>query len=172
MATFSQIANNEQGVSVRGKLNNIGSDNEVAFRIVSQFSAIETEVKYWETGTTVFATAEKKWYKYNGATWEQNTDLPSLNYTFTTNIDNTDSPYSISTVEPICIVDTGAGDVTINLPEVASNSGLRYTIKNIGTGIVTVDGNGLETIDGSGTFDLYEDESLDIVSNGSGWFII
>lgn len=172
MATFSQIANNEQGVSVRGKLNNIGSDNEVAFRIVSQFSQIETELKYWETGTTVFATAEKKWYKYNGATWEQNTDLPSLTYTFTTNIDNNDSPYSISTVEPIVIVDTSAGNVTITLPIVATNSGLRYTIKNIGTGIVTVDGNGLETIDGETTFDLYEDEALDIVCDGSGWFII
>lgn len=172
MATFSPILNNEQGVSVRGKLNNIGSDNEIAIRVVSQFSQIETELKYWQTGTIVFTTTEKRWYSYNGSIWVENNDIPSLNFTVVSEIDDTDSPYTISTIEPICIIDTSSGDVTINLPLVASNIGLKYKFKNIGAGTVTIDGNGSETIDGETTFLLYQDEVVDIVSTGSTWYII
>lgn len=63
--------------------------------------------------------------------------------------------------------------MTINLPAVAGCSGRIYTIKNINTGIVTIDANGSETIDGELTFTLLSRyKSVTVQSNGSAWYII
>lgn len=62
--------------------------------------------------------------------------------------------------------------ITVTLPAAASNSGRVYTIKNINTGTVTVDGNASETIDGATTYDLTLYQAIKILCNGTNWFII
>lgn len=65
------------------------------------------------------------------------------------------------------------GTLTITLPLAASVTNHEITIKNIGTGVVTVDGNGTETIDGD-LIQLLEIQyhSITLVSNGTSWFVI
>lgn len=64
-----------------------------------------------------------------------------------------------------------ASDFTVTLPPAAKFNGWEYTIKNINTGIVTVDGDGSETIDGATTQDIaVQWDSMTIYSNGTGWF--
>lgn len=63
------------------------------------------------------------------------------------------------------------GTFTINLPTAVGIQGKSYLIKNSGTGIITVDANSSETIDGVPTKELTSEESLQIISDGSNWFI-
>jgi hypothetical protein len=75
---------------------------------------------------------------------------------------------------------TGSDDIiycdtntfTITLPAAASNTNLVLTIKNRGTGIITVDGNASETIDGALTQALTTKTTLVIHCDGSNWNII
>lgn len=65
-----------------------------------------------------------------------------------------------------------SGHVTITLPA-ASTTHAGYTIKNIGTGQVSIDPNGSDTIDGETGLELYTQyEYVTIVSDGTEWFII
>jgi hypothetical protein len=64
-----------------------------------------------------------------------------------------------------------AGAHTVTLPTAVGNTN-RYTVKNIHTAFITVDGDGSETIDGSTTLNLEPDASIDIISNGTNWYII
>lgn len=62
---------------------------------------------------------------------------------------------------------------TIMLPAASGASGRVYVIKNINTGVVTIDGNGEETIDGATTISLPSQwDSATIQCNGSAWFIL
>jgi hypothetical protein len=65
-----------------------------------------------------------------------------------------------------------AGTFTVNLPAVATCSGVTYTIKNSGTGTITVDGDGAETIDGYATQTVPPGSCLVVQSNGTGWIIV
>lgn len=65
------------------------------------------------------------------------------------------------------------GNVTITLPAAASHANRVYTIKNIGTGKVTIYADGSEKIDGEQTLVLNLQYSyVTIVSDGDEWFII
>ncbi len=70
--------------------------------------------------------------------------------------------------------DTAGSAVTITLPAAASNEGVLYHIKKLGTTAnVTIDGNASETIDGSTTISLVDQyESKELISNGTNWDII
>jgi len=79
--------------------------------------------------------------------------------------------YTTLGTDEVILGDTSGGDFTITLIA-ASNTGQTYSIKNISTGTLTVDGNASEEIDGELTIDLIEDETITIISDGSNWFII
>ena len=68
--------------------------------------------------------------------------------------------------------DTAGGEVTVALPAVVE--GLTYHIKKIGsTANVIVDGSAFETIDDGLTATLTTQyESIQIISDGSNWWII
>ncbi len=70
------------------------------------------------------------------------------------------------------IVEVSNIAATVNLPTAVGYEGLSFVIKYTGTGTATVDGNGTETIDGATTRALIQNESIEIVSNGSDWLII
>jgi len=89
-------------------------------------------------------------------------------------IDNTDSPYTPGG-EGIILCDTTGGAITINLPAVASSSGVLYRVKklNASANNVTLDGNGTETIDDSLTKDITAQyESLDVFCDGTEWWVL
>ncbi len=69
---------------------------------------------------------------------------------------------------------TAGGNVTINLPAVASTTAT-YIIKKIDSGgnTVTVDANSTETIDGATTqVVMFQNTVFTIVTNGSAWYRI
>ena len=62
---------------------------------------------------------------------------------------------------------------TVTLPTAASYAGRDLTIKNINTGVITIDGNGAETIDGSATLTLATQwSSATLYSTGTSWIIL
>jgi hypothetical protein len=71
-----------------------------------------------------------------------------------------------------------ASAITVTLPPAADLHGMEYTITNINTGKVTVDGNSTETIrdpvfGSAETLDLWvQYDSVRIVSDGSAWWVI
>lgn len=66
-----------------------------------------------------------------------------------------------------------SGSFTVALPSASLNSGRIYFIKNIGTGTITIDPNGLELLDGQSTnYLLSAKRSIQIISNGTSWFIL
>jgi hypothetical protein len=69
-------------------------------------------------------------------------------------------------------IECTANSFTITLPTAVGADGKLYSIKNTGTGVITIDADGTETIDGNLTQTLINSESLTIQSNGSNWVII
>jgi hypothetical protein len=65
-----------------------------------------------------------------------------------------------------------SGTITINLPDASGIAGRVYTIKNTGSGTVTIDPSGSQTIDGAATLPLPQYQYRMIVSDGSNWAII
>ena len=67
------------------------------------------------------------------------------------------------------LIDATSGTFTITAPAAADiPSGRVYTIKNSGTGTITVDANGSETIDGSANVSLnVQYEGVSFISNGT-----
>ena len=64
------------------------------------------------------------------------------------------------------------GTFTVTLPGVDESTGKRFYIKNIGTGVITVDGKASETIDDELTQTLDQYDCLHIQSNGTEWYIL
>lgn len=76
----------------------------------------------------------------------------------------------------IILVDTSIGNITLNLPAIASNSTkvITYIIKKTtsDSNTVIVTPNGAEKIDGASTFTLsYQNNLIKILNNGSNWSI-
>jgi hypothetical protein len=70
------------------------------------------------------------------------------------------------------VVCNSAGAFTVTLPQ-AYGYGRTYTIKNIGTGLVTLNAYGSETIDGDLTIPLSTWDSITVVDYGTGtWAIV
>lgn len=66
--------------------------------------------------------------------------------------------------------DTTASDLTVTLPSVTSaGNGYHVLLRNVGTGILTVDPEGSETIDGDLTVELTTDEVRWIRCDGVSW---
>jgi len=80
------------------------------------------------------------------------------------------STYTILTTDKI--VNCTSGTFTLTLPTSVGTTGKTYSITNSGSGIITLDADGSETIQGDLTQFIYADETLDVVSNGTNWFVI
>ena len=88
--------------------------------------------------------------------------------------------YTITSSDGIVIVDATSGDITITLPTAASSYdsgvGSIFTIKRSADdssgNTLTVDADGSETIDGDLTKTLSAGSAMQIISNGSNWYII
>lgn len=66
-----------------------------------------------------------------------------------------------------------SGTTTLTLPSVADlSAGHSLSVKNVGTGVVTLEGAASETIDGALSQLLIAYESMTLVSTGSAWIIV
>lgn len=63
------------------------------------------------------------------------------------------------------------GAHTMSLPAAAGNTN-RYTVKNNHSANITIDTAGAENIEGAASISIAPEESVDIISNGTNWFII
>lgn len=66
-------------------------------------------------------------------------------------------------------IECTANTFTITLPTSVGASGKIYTIKNSGTGVITVDTTSSQTIDGDTTILLVQGNSLTVQSNNANW---
>ena len=81
---------------------------------------------------------------------------------------NSETFTTTGTVGDVEVVYCNSGTAfTITMPAIITDR--KITIKNLGAGTVTIDGNAAETIGGDLTFDLYEREDLELVGNGTDW---
>lgn len=72
-----------------------------------------------------------------------------------------------------CVVDCTANTFTVTLPTAIGLQGQIFTVKNSGTGVITVAAAGGEFIDGAATQTLpVQYQSISVVSNNTGWGII
>jgi hypothetical protein len=69
------------------------------------------------------------------------------------------------------LIDITGNTITVTLPPAVEISGKNYVIKNRGTGVVTVSTTSSQTIDGSSSKILNNNDSIEIVSDGSNWII-
>lgn len=89
----------------------------------------------------------------------------------TRSVNNIAASTSIASSANTDYVYFAAGNIAVNLPTPIGNTNL-YTVKNVGSGTITIDTIPAHTIDGSSTAILpVQYTSLDIISNGADWLI-
>jgi len=69
------------------------------------------------------------------------------------------------------LVDVTGNTITVTLPTAVGINGKNYVIKNSGNGVVTVATTSSQTIDGASTKSLKNNDSIEIISDGSNWVI-
>jgi hypothetical protein len=84
-------------------------------------------------------------------------------------ITSASATYTILAADEIVLCD---GTFTVTLQAASARAGIPVTIKNIGVGVITVDGAGAETIDSNLTISILSMESYALISDGSNWWII
>jgi len=95
------------------------------------------------------------------------------------NLDEITSDTTLTSAYQVILVDTSGGNVTLILPAAADNEKREYYIKNISTGVVTIDGNDAEKVEWEETLKLkLQGDSVHIICAGtveawqSEWYII
>ena len=109
-----------------------------------------------------------KFKNYNGKIINVE-DLPTnlIDFTYYTSVTAT---YTV--LDRDQIIDCTSGTFTISLPTAVDIKGKQYIIINSGTGVITIDAFSTETISGVTSFDIYEGESITIISNNANWNMI
>ncbi len=80
------------------------------------------------------------------------------------------STYTVTTADGAHVAILCNGTFTVTLYPCSGYSGRTVHIKNIGTGVITIDGNASETIDGALTATLSDQyDEISLVTNGSNW---
>jgi len=69
-------------------------------------------------------------------------------------------------------IECTANSFTITLPTAIGAVGKVYSIKNTGTGEISIDGTGIETIDDELIQTISQWSNIKILSNGANWIII
>jgi hypothetical protein len=78
---------------------------------------------------------------------------------------------SYSVGENDYLIDVTGNTITVTLPTAVGVNGKNYVIKNRGAGVVTVATTSSQTIDGANTKTLNNNDSIEVISDGSNWII-
>lgn len=70
------------------------------------------------------------------------------------------------------LIDVTGNTITVTLPTALVIEGKNYVIKNNGSGVVTVATTSGQTIDGAITKSLKNNDSIEVISDGSNWIIV
>ncbi len=119
-------------------------------------------------GSIAYDTTQNKVVFNNGGGWNV-LDVPGLDTVVTKT-----TTYTATTSDNIILCDPSGGAFTITLYAASGNAGRKLTFIKTSSDYtaVTIDGNGSETINGNATTTINTQyERLDIVCDGSNWFI-
>ena len=93
------------------------------------------------------------------------------NYSYT--ILSKSATYSVASTDGQNVLILATNTITINLYAVSDNAGKTVTVKNVGSGTITIDGSGAETIDGALTQTIAAaNQTLTLVCTGSAWVLV
>jgi hypothetical protein len=70
------------------------------------------------------------------------------------------------------LINAPSGTFTITLPTAVDISGKQYIIKNSGNGVVTLNTLSSQTIDVSTSLTLTQNDTVEVISDGSNWKIV
>ncbi len=70
------------------------------------------------------------------------------------------------------VIDCTSGTFSVTIPLAANNTGRLFTIRNSGSGTITVARSGSNTISGQTSITLPGKGSMDIVSDGTNWHVL
>jgi hypothetical protein len=100
-------------------------------------------------------------------------DGVDLSVGFPQNVLTKSATYTVTTADGAHVTVLMSGTYTVNFYTAVGNSGRTITVKNIGTGAVTIDPNASETVDGNTTMVIAAKyQSLTAISDGSNWHVI
>ena len=77
--------------------------------------------------------------------------------------------YTLTATDVVCLC---TGTFTVTLPTAVGITGKTYYVKNVSSGVITLDGDGSETIDGETTQLLHQWDTAQVTSDGTNWVII
>ncbi len=154
---YTPIANSEAGVSVRTKINGIGTGLDTHAGLSgSQAHALGT-ISTQSASAVVITGGTIAGVSISGIIDLLDVTSASADLTVGTSND---------------VILTSASGIGITLPT-AGTSGRVYHIKNISSGSIVIYASGSETIDGDNTKSITNQySSLQVVSDGSNWNII
>jgi hypothetical protein len=70
------------------------------------------------------------------------------------------------------LINVPSGTFTITLDTAVNISGKQYVIKNSGNGVITLNTTSSQTIDGNLSITLTQNETVEVISDGSNWKIV
>lgn len=105
--------------------------------------------------------------KRTGTSWQEQWRMPALLWWA---VDTKTGTYTVLAADRGKIIDATNGTWTLTFLAVATAGiGFHLSIRNSGTGVITLDGNASETIDGATTLKLNPGHEIILVCDGAGW---
>ncbi len=105
---------------------------------------------------------------FSGQLWYDSDATPSIVSTYA--IATKTAAYTLTSDDVVILC---KGTFTITLPTAVGIEGKLYHVKNIGTGVITIDADGTETIDGGLTAVISTQyPNVAIISDNSNWHIL
>lgn len=150
-----------------------GSTNEVVIETVSNLAAITTlqsQVATLNTNTGINGNVDRGDVEIESTGTDYKVTGLRLNITTITA-----AATSLDSSHSVILANCASNNVQLDLPDASTNSGRVYHVKKIDSSVntVTIDGLSAQTIDGSATAVISTQwDSLTIVSNGVGWYIL
>jgi len=98
---------------------------------------------------------------------------PAIQTDYSYTILSKSATYSVASTDGQNVLILATNTITINLYAVSGNTGKTVTVKNAGSGTITIDGSGAETIDGALTQTIAAaNQTLTLVCTGSAWVLV
>lgn len=137
------------------------------------------KVAAWPSGCIVYVTATNKYYLLSGGEFTQfepagkcigaDGSLVTPGGSAGLSVATRTTDYTVLTGDNVILAN---GTLALTLYTAVGNSGKVVTVKNIGSGIVTLLAAAGQTIDGESSWIIDEQYlSIDIISDGSNWHI-